>query len=293
MGRWIIISCVAFALGGCSGGIFDARGPVGAADAKILLDAVGIMLVIVVPTIVGTIFFAWWFRASNARAHYRPDFVYSGRIEIIVWAIPLLVILFLGGVIWIGSHMLDPFQPISSPNKPIRVQVVSLDWKWLFIYPDQGIASVNEIVAPVGTPVHFFLTSASVMNAFFVPQLGSMIATMNGMVTQLYLQADQPGDYLGESAQFSGDGFAGMHFTLRAVPQAGFVQWIATAQQTGPELDKAAYETLQEQSQGVRPSTYRAVAPNLFDAIVKRQIPPSAASQVAATGPGARPVGGH
>ena len=173
---------------------------------------------IVVPTIVAALFFAWWFRASNARASYRPDWVYSGRIEIIVWSIPLLVILFLGGVIWIGSHDLDPYRPIASQAKATEVQVVSLDWKWLFIYPDQGIASVNELVVPVAAPVHFSLTSASVMNSFFVPQLGSMIATMNGMVTQLHLQADQSGEFYGQSTQFSGDGFSGMQFVVRAVP---------------------------------------------------------------------------
>ena len=127
----------------CSGGVLDPQGPIGAANAKILLNALGIMLVIVVPTIILILVFGWWFRASNPRARYRPDFVYSGGIEMVVWGIPILVILFLGGVIWIGSHELDPFKPISSPAKPVEVQVVSLDWKWLFIYPEQGVASVN------------------------------------------------------------------------------------------------------------------------------------------------------
>src|SRR6516165_12415642 len=209
---------------GCSGGVLDPQGPIGAANAKILLNALGIMLVIVVPTIVAILAFGWWFRASNRRARYRPDFVYSGAIEMVVWGIPILVIMFLGGVIWIGSHDLDPFKPISSPEKPTEVQVVSLDWKWLFIYPDQGVASVNELVVPAGVPVHFRLTSATVMNQFFVPQLGSMIATMNGMVTQLHLQADHPGDYFGLSTQFSGDGFSDMGFTVHAVSKDDFAK---------------------------------------------------------------------
>jgi cytochrome o ubiquinol oxidase subunit 2 len=154
------------------------------------------------------------------------------------------------------------------------VQVVSLDWKWLFIYPDQSIASVNELVVPADVPIHFRLTSATVMNAFFVPQLGSMIATMNGMVTQLYLQADQAGDYYGESAQFSGDGFSGMHFVLHAVPQDAFSQWVAGAHQTGPTLDRAGYVALSQESQNVVPFTYRAVDPNLFDAIATQRLPP-------------------
>ena len=170
------------------------------------------MLAIVVPTIAATFAFAWWFRASNTRATYLPDWEYSGRIELIVWAIPLLVIMLLGGVAWIGSHDLDPAKPLASNTPPLEVQVVSLDWKWLFIYPDQHIASVNQLVVPAGTPIHFSLTSASVMNAFFVPQLGSMIYTMNGMTTQLYLQADAPGTFLGLSSHFSGDGFSGHAF---------------------------------------------------------------------------------
>ena len=290
--RFAILSA-AFLLCGCSGSIFDPHGPIGAANSKILLDALAIMLVIVVPTIVGLLVFAWWFRESNTRARYRPDFVYSGRIELIVWAIPLLVILFLGGVIWIGAHQLDPYEPLSSDKKSMEVQVVSLDWKWLFIYPDQRIASVNELVIPAATPVHFSLTSASVMNAFFVPQLGSMIATMNGMVTQLHLQADEPGEFLGESTQYSGDGFSDMRFAVRAVSQDEFARWIASAQQSGPVLDRAAYEALAQQSQNVQPSTFRSVEPNLFDAIAKQQIAASAGPQSGQGGVGVRPIGGR
>jgi cytochrome o ubiquinol oxidase subunit 2 len=267
----------ALSLGGCSGGILDPQGPIGAADSQILLNAVGIMLVIVVPTIIGVLFFAWWFRASNRHARYQPDFVYSGRIELVVWAIPLLVILFLSGVIWIGSHELDPFTPIEARanTKPLNVQVVSLDWKWLFIYPDQGIASVNRLVVPAGAPIHFSLTSATVMNSFFVPQLGSMIATMNGMVTQLYLEADHAGDYYGESAQFSGDGFSGMHFTVHAVSPDAFAGWVRDVRTNGPALDDAGYEALARESQHVRPFTYRTVAPDLFHAIVMHRFAPA------------------
>jgi cytochrome o ubiquinol oxidase subunit 2 len=200
--------------------------------------------------------------------------VYSGQIELIVWSMPILVILFLGGVIWLGSHELDPARPIDSPKPPLELQTVSLDWKWLFIYPQQGIASVNELVMPVGVPARFSLTSASVMNNFFVPQLGSMIATMNGMVTPLHLQADHPGNYLGLSAQFSGDGFSGMNFTVRAVTEDEFAKWVANAKQSGPTLDRAAYAVLSQQSQDVPPFTYRAIDPNLFHAVVTQEIPP-------------------
>jgi cytochrome o ubiquinol oxidase subunit II len=261
-------------LAGCSEGVLDPQGPIGAANTKIIYNALAIMLVIVLPTIVATLAFAWWFRDSNPRAQYLPDWAYSGRLELLVWGIPLLVIMFLGGVIWVGSRDLDPYKPIESKSKPIEVQVVSLDWKWLFIYPDQGIASVNELVVPAGAPVHFSLTSATVMNSFFVPQLGSMIATMNGMVTQLYLQADHPGDYYGQSAQFSGDGFSGMHFTVHAIPNDEFAQWLDRARNAPFALDRDGYAALLKESQNVRPFTYRAVEPGLFQAIITQRIPP-------------------
>jgi len=276
-------------LAACSGGVLDPQGPVGAGNAKILLNALWIMLAIVVPTILAMLIFVWWFRASNTRAQYRPDWVYSGRIELIVWGIPLLVIMFLGGLIWIGSHELDPFKPISPERPPTKVQVVSLDWKWLFIYPEQGVASVNELVVPAGVPIHFSLTSATVMNMFFIPQLGSMIATMNGMVTQLHLQADGPGDFYGQSAQYSGDGFSDMHFTMRAVAQDDFARWVSTVQQAGPNLDRAAYASLSRQSGNVQPFTYRTVEPDLFQAVASQQIPPGKGPQTGRGGPFVHP----
>jgi cytochrome o ubiquinol oxidase subunit II len=302
MGRWpparapkrmkpvrLIASAAALLLAGCSGGVLDPQGPIGAADSKILLNALWVMLAVVVPTIVATLAFAWWFRASNTRARYLPDWVYSGRIELIVWGIPLLVIMFLGGLIWVGSHDLDPFRPLPSQSKPTEVQVVALDWKWLFIYPDQGIASVNQLMVPAGVPVHFSLTSAAVMNMFFLPRLGSMIAVMNGMVTQLHLEAANGGDYYGQSAQFSGDGFSGMHFTLRAVDENEFARWVATVRQAGPALDRAAYISLSHQSYDVEPFTYRTVEPELFEAVVSQQFPPGPGPQAGRGGPTVHP----
>ena len=216
----------AAALGGCSEGVLDPKGPIAAAERQILFNSLGIMLAIVIPTILATLAVAFWFRSSNKRARYLPDFEYSGRLELLVWSIPAMTVLLVGGVAWVGSHELDPRKPIASTVKPINVQVVSLDWKWLFIYPDQGIASVNQLTIPVGTPVSFELTSSGVMNSFFVPQLGSQIYTMAGMVTRLHLQADHPGTYRGLSAKYSGDGFATMRFTVDAVPAENFAQWV-------------------------------------------------------------------
>jgi cytochrome o ubiquinol oxidase subunit 2 len=232
------------------------------------------MLVIVVPTILATLLFAWWFRASNKRAKYRPAVTYSGRIELVTWSIPILVILFLGGLTWVSSHKLDPATPLESPTPTVTVQVVSLDWKWLFIYPDKGVASVNELVVPAGTPIHLKLTSASVMNTFFVPQLGGMIYTMNGMADDLYLQADHPGVFAGRSAHFSGDGFSDMHFDVRSVPPAAFTAWAGQARGAGPVLDEAAYAALARQSTNVAPFTYRDVSPDLFTHIVQQRLAP-------------------
>jgi len=265
------------ALGGCSpASILAPVGPIASANRTILLNSLTIMLAIVIPTIVATLVFAWWFRAGNTRARHRPDFVYSGRIEMVVWSIPILVILFLGAIIWTGSHDLDPRRPIASSAPPLEVQVVSLDWKWLFIYPQQGIATVNALVLPVGVPVRFRLTSASVMNSFFVPKLGSQIYTMNGMETQLNLRADRVGQVYGQSSMYSGDGFSDMNFPVRTVPVEAFGRWASRARAGGPILDVRGYVDLARQSQHVPARSYRAVQPGLFEAIVGQRLKPAA-----------------
>ena len=265
----------ALALSGC-GGVLDPRGPIGASEKLILIDSMTVMLTIVVPVIVATLVFAWWFRASNTRAIYRPNWDFSGALEIIIWAIPALVITFLGGIAWFGSQSLDPFRPLDSPVRPVEVEAVSLDWKWLFIYPDEGIATVNQLVVPAGTPLHFKITSASVWNAFFVPQLGSMIYSMAGMTTQLNLQADKPGTFPGLSAQFSGDKFSDMHFDVRAVEGDAYQQWVAGVKNSGGELDVAAYARLAQTADSAPPATYKSVDPTLFAAIVAGTAPESA-----------------
>jgi cytochrome o ubiquinol oxidase subunit II len=263
-----LVVCPAFLLGACGQeGVLDPQGPIAAAERLLLTNATEIMLVVVVPVIVATLAFAWWYRASNPRAVRDPAWAYEGSVEFVVWSIPALMVILLGGVCWIGAHQLDPRAPIPASAKPLRVDVVSLDWKWLFIYPDQGIAAVNQLVVPLGTPVSFRLTSATVMNSFFVPQLGSQIYTMAGMVTRLNLQADHSGTYRGFSAQFSGEGFADMHFVADAMPEERFAQWLDAARSNGPELDATSYAELAKPSAAVAPFTYRSVAPGLFDSI--------------------------
>lgn len=276
----------------CHASVLDPQGPIAAAERTLILNAAAIMLAIVGPTIAATLGFAWWFRASNTRATYRPDWAYSGRIELAVWSVPLLTIIFLGGIAWIASHQLDPARPIESKAKTLEVQVVSLDWKWLFIYPEQGVASVNQLVVPVGTPVHFTLTSASVWNSFFVPQLGSMIYTMAGMSTQLHLQADREGTFSGLSTHFSGDGFSDMKFDVRSVSTDAFEAWIEAARREGPVLDTGAYGELARQSIADPPSTYRAVAPDLFHQVVMQAVPPGPGPR-RGVAPHAMPKGAH
>jgi len=263
-GLLTVVLLVAATLGGCDGGVLDPKGPITLAERQILFNATGIMLAIVIPVALATLGVAFWFRASNARATYRPDFIYSGRIEMLVWSIPLMTVLLVGTVAWIGAYDLDPPKPIASSTKPLKVQVVSLDWKWLFIYPEQGIASVNHLTIPVGTPVSFELTSSGVMNSFFVPQLAGQIYTMAGMVTHLNLRADHSGTYRGMSANYSGAGFSDMVFKVDAVAPDSFAQWAATTRGAGPVLDAKAYAALAKPSQAVAPFTYRSVANGLF-----------------------------
>ena len=251
------------------------------------------MMAIAVPVILATAAFAWWFRRANARAFYWPDWEFSGHLELIVWAIPALVITFLGGIAWFGSYALDPFRPLPGTTRPVEIQAVSLDWKWLFLYPDEGVATVNVLAIPVGAPVHFWLTSSGVMNSFFVPQLGSQIYSMAQMSSQLHLQADEPGTYRGFSANFSGAGFSGMHFDVHALPAADYAKWIADAKSAGETLDREHYAELVKPSENVKPVTYRAFEPGLFNAIVNGTAPqaPAAAYEAGAVGVGVTPQG--
>ena len=259
-------------IAGCNRGILDPVGPVGQAEKTILINSTAIMLAIIIPTMIATVAFAWWFRRGNKKATYLPDWEYSGAVEMVVWGIPLLTIMLLGGIAWIGSHALEPSKPLASTKPPLRVEVVSLDWKWLFIYPDQGIATVNQLVVPAGTPVSYRLTSATVWNVFFVPQFGTMIYTMPRMTTQLNLQADRQGVYDGLSAHFSGSGFPGMEFKARVLPADQFAMWAQGAHGQGGALDATSYAELSKPSSYVRPMIYGAVAPGLFDAIVADRV---------------------
>jgi cytochrome o ubiquinol oxidase subunit II len=265
----LFVSCFA-------AGVLDAQGPVAAAERLILINATAIMLVVVLPVILLTLAFTWWYRASNTRALYRPEWSYSGQIELVVWSIPAMVVILLAGVGWTGSHELDPAHELKSDIAPLRIDVVALDWKWLFIYPHQKVAALNELVVPVGTPIEFVLTSATVMNAFFVPQLGSQIYAMPGMATRLNLLAERPGDYPGLSSHFSGDGFSDMSFVVHAVPAAAFSHWLERTHEAGSALTAVSYVQLARPSSNSIPQSFRSVDPHLFERIVEQTVVSSA-----------------
>jgi cytochrome o ubiquinol oxidase subunit II len=269
-------------LGGCSQGILDPQGPIASAEWLLLINSTAIMLVVVIPVIIATLAFAWWYRSSNTRASRGTDENYEGRLEFVVWSIPALTVILLGGVIWISSHQLDPRVPIPGKSDPLRVDVVALDWKWLFIYPDHGVAAVNQLIIPAGTPIKFRLTSATVMNSFFVPQLGGQVYTMGGMTTHLNLLADKPGEYSGISANFSGDGFSEMRFVVKSVSADEFNAWLEQARGAGAALDDAGYAELAKPSTAVPATTYHLVDPKLFERIIDQTV----------AGPGKADIGG-
>lgn len=249
-------------------GVLDPQGVIAKAQLLLLGDATVIMLAVIVPVILMTLAVAWWFRASNARAHYRPDWEYSGPVELVTWSIPALVIMFLGGLTWISTHELDPPRPIASTKPALEIQVVALDWKWLFIYPQQGIATANRLIVPENTPLRFRITSADVMNSFFVPQLGSQIYAMPRMENVLYLQADTAGTFDGLSANYSGAGFSKMRFEVVAVDSESFDAWIEAAQHRSLELDAITFALLAQPSTLDKPLAFSHVAPGLYDAVL-------------------------
>jgi len=262
---------VLLALGGCSNlELLDPKGDIGAQEKHLILLALGLMLLVVIPVIVLTLAFAWRYRASNTKATYAPKWAHSTAIEVVVWTIPCVIVAFLAVLIWRTTHSLDPYKPLESEVAPVKVEVVALDWKWLFIYPDYGVATVNRLAVPVDTPIDFELTSASMMNSFFIPQLGSQIYAMAGMQTQLHLIVDTPGTYAGRSSAFSGPGFSDMHFDTVATSRADFDAWVQAAKAAPATLDDATYKLLEQPSVKAPVTTYAGVAPGLFDSIVSR-----------------------
>ena len=260
--------CSLVFLGGCNWAILDPKGPIASDERSLIATAVLLMLIVVIPVLSLTLSFAWRYRASNSRATYPPGSLRSSRIEVIVWLVPCLIVTCLGIIAWSASHKLDPYRPLASGVAPIRIDVVALDWKWLFIYPDLGVATVNQIALPVNVPVDFNITSASVMNSFFIPQLGGQIYAMAGMQTKLSLMADRQGTYEGMSANYSGAGFSDMKFNALAMSRQGFDQWLATVRRSPKTLEAQDYELLARASRKHPVEYFSSVAPDLFAGIV-------------------------
>ena len=268
-------------LSGCRMAVLDPKGRVAADEKSLIVTATLLMLLVVIPVIFMTLYFAWKYRASNVDATYLPNWSYSHRIEVVIWAVPVAIILVLGTITWKTTHSLDPYRPLDSSAKAITIDVIALDWKWLFIYPDQHIASVNEVAFPANTPVNFRITSDTVMNVFFIPQLGSQIYAMAGMQTQVNLIADAPGAFEGLSANFSGAGFPDMKFTATAASQPDFDAWVAKVRASGNKLGLDNYADLAKPSSKDPVKYFGNVEPVLFTAVLDKYMDKSSGLRLA------------
>jgi len=283
MMRPIMILATSLLLGGCNMVVLNPSGDVAAQQRDLLIIATVLMLLIIIPVIALVALFAWRYRASNKDANYQPNWDHSTQLELLIWAAPLLIIICLGAVTWVGTHLLDPYRPIErtasgrpiAPGvKPLEVEVVALDWKWLFIYPEYGFATVNELAAPVDRPIAFKITASSVMNAFYVPALAGMIYAMPSMETRLHAVINKPGTYTGMSANYSGAGFSGMNFHFYGMSDKDFASWVARNKAAGGNLDRAAYLQLERPSEHVPVQRFAAVEPGLFRAAVNFCVKP-------------------
>lgn len=266
----VIIAALTIMLSGCNTVLMNPKGEIGLEQRSLILTALGLMLIVVIPAIFMAFFFAWKYRSTNINAKYTPNWAHSRKIEVVVWGIPIIIIAILAVITWQSSHALDPFKPINTDKKSMTIEVVSLDWKWLFIYPEQGIATVNELAFPTDVPVEFKVTSNSVMNSFFIPQLGGQIYAMAGMQTKLHLIANQTGQYNGISASYSGDGFSGMKFTALATPtEEAFNQWVESVKRSPNTLNTIAdFNQLAQPNQDVPVMYFSSVKPDLFKEII-------------------------
>ena len=270
----------ATALAGCSKAVvLNPAGDVAAQQGQLVVTATLLMLVIIVPVIALTLFFAWKYRQGNAEAEYDPEWHHSTKLELVIWSVPLVIIIILGALTWVTTHKLDPYRPLDRIDasrpvpagvKPLEVQVVAMDWKWLFVYPEQGIALVNELAAPVDRPIHFKLTATSTMNAFYVPDLAGMVYAMPGMQTELHGVINQAGVFPGLASHNSGAGFSGMTFKFHGLSDAGFAQWVQKAQAEGKALDKATYLQLAKPSERDPVQRFARVDADLYDRVLNR-----------------------
>ncbi|MCJ2128095.1 COX aromatic rich motif-containing protein [Methylobacterium sp. E-045] len=263
-------------IGGCSvldHGILGAAGPVAEQTRSLFLLVCAIMILVAAPVLLLTPIFAWHYRLSNTESAYRPQWGFNWPLEGLIWIPPTLIVIVLAVILWRDTHALDPYKPLASPHAAVEVQAVALDWKWLFIYPNEGVASVNELAFPAERPIHLSLTSGTVMQSLFVPRLGGQIYAMAGMTTQLNLAANAPGRFRGENTQFNGAGFQNQKFSVLAQSNDDYARWLARARAGGRTLDPAAYAALTARSTQAEPILFGSVTPDLFRSILARNDP--------------------
>lgn len=269
------------AVSGCNAVVLNPSGDVAIRQRDEIVIATVLMLLIILPVMALTAYFAWRYRASNKKTEdeYDPEWHHSTSLELVIWAAPLLIIIFLGAVTWTGTHLLDPYRPLDRINasqtvpattKPLDVQVIALDWKWLFIYPQYGIATVNEVAAPVDRPIRFSITAQTMMDSFFVPAIAGQIYAMPGMQTTLNAVANKAGDFGGFSANLSGLGFSGMTFRFLSMPKGDFGKWVEKARASKSTLDRATYLKLATPSENVPVQYYGTSEKGLFNAVLNR-----------------------
>ena len=266
-------------LAGCDTVVLNPSGDIAAQQGDLIVISTVLMLLIIVPVVALTILFAWKYRKSNTAAKYEPDWDHSTKLELVIWGAPLLIIIALGLITWITTHTLDPYRPLSridenrplpADHKPLVVEVVALDWKWLFIYPEQGIATVNELVTPVDVPIRFKITASTYMNSFYIPALAGQIYAMAGMETKLHAVLNEPGTYEGFSANYSGAGFSHMRFKYHGMSDADFERWVQGIKAKGGALDRPTYLQLEKPSEREPVRRYGSVDPTLYHAILNR-----------------------
>jgi cytochrome o ubiquinol oxidase subunit 2 len=280
MSQWPV-AVTALLISGCSNArwpVLYPAGPVGLGERNLILLVIGLMLLVIIPVFIMTLWFAWQYRASNRQSVYAPDWDESRGLSLLFWLVPGIIVAVLGSIAWFSSHKLSPYEPVQTDAKPLTIQVVALDWKWLFIYPGQHIASLNRVILPVGVPVDFKITSDTVMNAFFIPRLGGQIYAMAGMETQLHLLADRAGTYYGENTQYSGRGFPYQHFEAVALPKADFEAWVKTVRDRHHPLDTNSYAQLARPGVRNAVAEYAPVKPRLFEDVINKYVHPGAAT---------------
>lgn len=271
--RHLLATVAVLSLSGCDWVLFDSKGAVGIAQRDLIILCIALMMIVVLPAIFLAFYFPWRYRSSNKNAVYEPEWSHSTKIEVVVWGIPVIIIAILSVIVWKSTHALDPYKPLDAPVEPLHVEVIATDWKWVFIYPDLGIATINQLNFPANRPLSFDITSNSTMNTFFIPQLGGQIYAMAGMRTKLHLIANEPGQFRGMSGNYSGHGFSKMNFVATATSDEEFESWVRQVRSSAPVMfDFETFKRVAKPSQGNAVVHFAKVEPGLFKKVIDQFI---------------------